>query len=711
MYIAEVVKKLMLLLAGLMFSLGVFADSTPTLSAESLQARLARIVQSHEAMRQEKIRLDAWVEATRPAEGREPSQRHLALQSDLRKVNTEVNSLGRIINFLSEKFSSGLDRAELVKADTLLNQIETTLATLELPQAPEGEIPQRVIDPGPEEIVVTPLDPIPTPVATVAPRVTSTPIATPTPIATATPVPTAVATSAAVPVVTTTVLPPEDSARDMANIYAEISARVERIKKAKREQALQEEAKRQVQPEEPAPVRVSTPEPTPTPEAEERPKQSLSVRGVGYNPDKIQFVTLQCPNALNVMSTTDPATRERIDDIACKKENGEPTKVLILDFKDNHYKVFVNGFAGWISASETSQPQEVGADDERDWRPVSRSLRGQLNCDTRLRHRGGPSTDYRILDNIPCKTNGQPTEVKVYAKHNQTGWYLVEHQGKLAWSSNRYIRTPDDSDLQVVTDEVLQGLGTIPDLGDLGFKCDPEGNQNHEERNCVTFRHDFYSKADSGRQIAASINEAKQRGTNAKKQRFFELFAPIAIYIQTQTGWPASVTLAQMALETAWGTSNVFRSLNNFGGHSCTRREENGSRPVRNSLLARAVADPNLNSPGAYRTSSGSIRIHTPCTYPRPRNEGHYYRTFPSVIDAAILYNDNLMESGYYPDSANHVKQRFSQGRPADAQTVVRGLRRYARDEGYRGSLMSVIRANNLSQYDTMKSCPLGSRR
>ncbi|MCR9205809.1 MAG: glucosaminidase domain-containing protein, partial [Halobacteriovoraceae bacterium] len=228
--------------------------------------------------------------------------------------------------------------------------------------------------------------------------------------------------------------------------------------------------------------------------------------------------------------------------------------------------------------------------------------------------------------------------------------------------------------------------------------------------NCMRFQADFYTKGDSAKQMAAAINRAKQRGTNAKKAQFFELFAPIAVYLQTKTGWPASVTLAQMAIETSWGTSSVFRNLNNFGGHSCTQYSESGSRGIRNSNLVNAANDPGLGLAGLYKTSGGNSRIRTPCTYPRPRREGHYYREFPSVADASLLYADNVLESGYYPDAANHVKQRFSQGRNADPATVVRGLRAYAADSSYRSSLMTIIRSNDLTRFDNIKSCSLNPR-
>ncbi|MCR9204451.1 MAG: SH3 domain-containing protein, partial [Halobacteriovoraceae bacterium] len=193
--------------------------------------------------------------------------------------------------------------------------------------------------------------------------------------------------------------------------------------------------------------------------------------GVGFNPEKVQYVELNCAGALIVKREANGASAS-IDDISCKNDKNRPTKVLILGFKDGHYKVFVNGFIGWISAVKTSEPKEVGEVDEEDTTIVIKPQDGQLNCDSRLMHRTGPTTEYRILQKIPCKTGGRPTPVKIIGKHNQTGWYLVSHNGTIAWSSNRYINATEPNNLQIVTNDLLQGLSQVPDLGDLGIKCD-----------------------------------------------------------------------------------------------------------------------------------------------------------------------------------------------------------------------------------------------
>ncbi len=440
-----------------------------------------------------------------------------------------------------------------------------------------------------------------------------------------------------------------------------------------------------------------TEEPEDSPEEAEEETETGTLASGG----PIQYVELTCRTALNVRRTSSVSS-DRIEDLSCRDYNGRQTKVLILGEENGFYKVFVNGELGWISGEHTSAPRDVGSEDDSRtsfYEPQT----GRLNCRSRLNRRSGPSTRYRVVGKIPCRSGGQGTPVTILGRHEDTGWYIAEYNGERTWVSNRYVDVPNPNALRTLTDEIIQGLDQIPGLGGTGIDCTP--GSTPQSGDCVNFNQSFYTREDSGRQIAASINQAKQRGTNAKKQRFFELFSPIALEIQKHTGWPASVTLAQIAIETAWGTSNVLQRLNNFGGHSCWDYNPNGSRALRNPNLASLATQPGRQLPGYFTSSGGTPRIRAACTYPRPRREGHYYRTFNNIIEGALLYADNVLENDAYRSAQNHVKSRFAAGQKADPGTVVRGLRAYAADAGYRDSLMSTIRANNLTRFDDMTTC------
>ena len=51
-----------------------------------------------------------------------------------------------------------------------------------------------------------------------------------------------------------------------------------------------------------------------------------------------------------------------------------------------------------------------------------------------------------------------------------------------------------------------------------------------------------------------------------KPSVFFEKYSNSAIEAQNKLGIPASITLAQAALESAWGESELAKKSNNFFG-------------------------------------------------------------------------------------------------------------------------------------------------
>ena len=63
------------------------------------------------------------------------------------------------------------------------------------------------------------------------------------------------------------------------------------------------------------------------------------------------------------------------------------------------------------------------------------------------------------------------------------------------------------------------------------------------------------------------------------KKSFIEQYAPIAMEQQRKYGIPASVTLAQMALESRWGTSKMAVNDHNYFGIKANRRWLESGRP------------------------------------------------------------------------------------------------------------------------------------
>ena len=59
---------------------------------------------------------------------------------------------------------------------------------------------------------------------------------------------------------------------------------------------------------------------------------------------------------------------------------------------------------------------------------------------------------------------------------------------------------------------------------------------------------------------------------NQEKVAFFERYAPLAMAQQQKYGIPASVTLAQMYIESAGGKSNLAQTGNNYFGIKCSQQ-------------------------------------------------------------------------------------------------------------------------------------------
>ena len=83
------------------------------------------------------------------------------------------------------------------------------------------------------------------------------------------------------------------------------------------------------------------------------------------------------------------------------------------------------------------------------------------------------------------------------------------------------------------------------------------------------------------RKIRKECQEALRSDTLPvpSKQSFIEQYAPIAMEQQQKYGIPASVTLAQMALESKWGTSKMAVNDHNYFGIKASRRWLEAGRP------------------------------------------------------------------------------------------------------------------------------------
>lgn len=205
---------------------------------------------------------------------------------------------------------------------------------------------------------------------------------------------------------------------------------------------------------------------------------------------------------------------------------------------------------------------------------------------------------------------------------------------------------------------------------------------------CVTFNAAIYTDPNSGSKISEAI-----KGAENKKAAFEAYFGPLAVFVQTKTGYPASALLAQWAIETAWGTSKQIRVNNNIGGHSCFSMKPEYKYPNKTPLPA--YVKPPFNAS---------------CTYKRPPAEGGYYIKFANILEASLsqVYNilDNPSTSENYGKSRAEIRNSLQKGEKPDPVRVINGLSGYADfPESYKRDLIEQMKHEGYEKYDDKNLC------
>ena len=149
-------------------------------------------------------------------------------------------------------------------------------------------------------------------------------------------------------------------------------------------------------------------------------------------------------------------------------------------------------------------------------------------------------------------------------------------------------------------------------------------------------------------------------------QDFFKYYAPYAESTQVKYGVPASITLAQAALESSWGTSGLTTSANNFFGIKADKSWKGQSTAMPTQEFVN----------GAYVTVNAG------------------FRKYNSAQDSFNDHAKFLIDNGRY-------KKLFSL-QVTDYIGWAQGLKSagYATDPTYDSKLINLVTKYNLTQYD-----------
>jgi flagellar protein FlgJ len=177
--------------------------------------------------------------------------------------------------------------------------------------------------------------------------------------------------------------------------------------------------------------------------------------------------------------------------------------------------------------------------------------------------------------------------------------------------------------------------------------------------------------------MPASHHAKKQKAQHHPEYSTFinEAIVP-AQASELQTGVPASVTIAQAILESAWGKSHMGAAHNYFG----VKAQEDKKRNVTYGSVASGYVDKKT------REHVGGKDIFVTA----------HFRSYKSMTDSFVDHGLFLKNNRRYQSSIEAYAKNH------DADEFARGLQKagYATDPNYAELLITIMKKNNLYKYN-----------
>jgi hypothetical protein len=174
---------------------------------------------------------------------------------------------------------------------------------------------------------------------------------------------------------------------------------------------------------------------------------------------------------------------------------------------------------------------------------------------------------------------------------------------------------------------------------------------------------------------------------SASKQKYLKEYAPVAVYMQEQTGYPASVMISHMIKERGW----VFGNRSHFFGISCM----SGNRATSHTFQA---------------PSGVALPVH------RQSCAGSSWQKYSSAKDAVADYVELVTTDSRYHQIQSALPSIFPP--PADERSMIRGIGNspycnsgcHCDIGSYSACMVSNIVHNHLAALDEMTICDFGMR-
>lgn len=276
---------------------------------------------------------------------------------------------------------------------------------------------------------------------------------------------------------------------------------------------------------------------------------------------------------------------------------------------------------------------------------------GFVDAGTRLRLRSWPW-------GVVLGLYDSGTSVKVTGASGE--FYSVEINGRKGYMHKNYISIPNRpaSKVEPYYPGNTRSGGYLPMSQGISASNSSAGSSNSSNSNSAG------NSTGSSSSVSPSAAEAALAGYKGGKlspSEFARLFGPVARENMKKTGVPASVTLAQAALETGWGASTIGDAKNLFGIKG-TGPAGSISVPTKEFINGRMVTV--RDSFRKYHSWQESI-------------EDHGKLLLNSRYSPALRYKND-------PDRYAHAIH--------DAG--------YATDPNYASKLISIMKSNNFYQFD-----------
>ena len=194
------------------------------------------------------------------------------------------------------------------------------------------------------------------------------------------------------------------------------------------------------------------------------------------------------------------------------------------------------------------------------------------------------------------------------------------------------------------------------------FNCQMNGKNVCEDIKPVVpyMTRDFLEKYAYAQSTSVNFQEA-----------FIEAFTPIAVWLQLQTGIPASQLLAQLIQETSRGGNFTYQLGNNIGGLSCGRASSNTQSEINFYGKKFFIADKDCNT--------------------KKSGEPGYYASYSSIEESILDWAFNFLttEHNYYPNIRNKSIKAKENGAYRVFDFSGSDLIRYAADGSYTSAITS----------------------